>query len=539
MAIPCCSMRIPKRKATDFRHARWWATPRMAWLRVAVFFLFSMVAAQAQEQILENKITIQKQQTTLYDALNIISDKAGCLFIYDSQVVESDKRVKMEANNQPVRQVLDRLLQNPELGYKVIGSHILICRKAKQPDLATKPPLTEAPADSIKTIVIKGHIFDNVNKNPVPYATIGIQEENIGTVTNTDGYFVLKIPAGFSGSELLVSHIGYLSQDIPIQLLAEQQVDIYLDQRIISLQEVMIRYIDPNFLVAKAVEQRKANNSLEPVYMTTFYREGVLKNDHILNYSEAVFKVYKSSVELSEHSDQVKMLKSRKIQNTSQKDTVFLKLKAGVLTGLQLDIVKVLPSFLDVAQSSSYTFTYSNMVSYNSQDAYTVTFVQKEGIEEALFSGTLYIGKENYAILGADFEINPGYLHLAANDLILRKSRKLIVKLEKISYSVNYTPYNGKHYLNHVRCDMRLKTRLRNRLKYDNFATFLEIATCNIDTVNVTKFAKQEVIKPDVVFSDTPFVYDEAFWDGYNIIAPEEKLNEALSKIIAKIEKIE
>jgi len=539
MARPCYSKTSRIQKATDFKPLGGWLLPHAAWLPGAVFFLLSFTAARAQGQLLENRITIQKQHTSVYQALDIISEKADCLFIYDSQVVESDKKVKIEADNQPLREVLDKLLQNPDLSYKVIGRHILIYKKVRQMQTVVEPPPIPLPPDSIKHIIIKGHVFDNENKTPVPYASIGILQENIGTITNTDGYFVLKVPAGYSGSELVVSHLGYMSQGIPIQLLDEQQVDIYLVQRIISIQEVIIRYIDPNFLISKAVEQRKTNNSLVPVYLTAFYREGVLKNDHILNYSEAVFKVYKSPFGQSEHSDQVKMLKSRKVQNAIQKDTVFLKLKAGVLTGLQLDIVKVLPSFLDIAQSSAYTFTYSNLVSYNSQDAYAVTFVQNEGIDEALFTGTLYIDKESYAILGADFEINPDYLHLAANDLILHKSRKLIVKLEKISYSINYSAFNRRYYFNHARCDIRLKTRIRNRLKSDNFNTFLEIATCHIDTANVTRFTKQEVIKPDVVFSDAPYVYDEAFWKEYNFIAPEEKLNEALSRIIGKIEKIE
>ena len=164
--------------------------------------------------------------------------------------------------------------------------------------------------------------------------------------------------------------------------------------------------------------------------------------------------------------------------------------------------------------------------------------MQNPGIREALYSGTLYIDKESYAILGADFEVNPEFLDLAADNLILKKSRNLIVKLEKISYSVSYTPFNGKYYLNHIRCDLRLKTRQRKHLTYDNFSTFLELATCHIDTVGVVKFPRQEVIKPNVVFSDAPFYSDNTFWGDYNIIAPEAKLSEALSKIIGKIEEI-
>ena len=93
----------------------------------AGFFLFP-VASWAQASLLDKNITLPRQHTTLYNALNLISDKTGCLFIYDSQLVESDKRVKLQADNEPLRKVLGEILDNPELHYKVIGQHILIYR---------------------------------------------------------------------------------------------------------------------------------------------------------------------------------------------------------------------------------------------------------------------------------------------------------------------------------------------------------------------------------------------------------------------------
>jgi len=504
-----------------------------------LFILFSVNTALAQQSLLEKKISIPKQHTTLYKALNLISEKAGCLFVYDSQIVESDKRVKLVAEDQPLKVVLDNIIANPEISYKVIGEHILIYRLKKENLSIIKPVPVISTHDSVKNIIIKGHIYDNENKTAIPFVSIGIVEENIGTITNMDGYFMLKIPASYSGSSLIVSHIGYMSQSIPIQLLNEQKVDVFLNRRIISLQEVIIRYIDPLTIIAKAMNQREANNNTDPVYATSFYREGVQKNSKYISYTEAVFKVYKSSFTHNEQSDQVKLLKSRKIEDMNPKDTVFLKLKAGVLSALQLDIVKTVPDFLDISTPGIYRYTYSDLVSISSKDAYAITFVQDIGIKDPLYTGTLYINKENHAILGADFEINPAYLDKAAESLILRKSRKLIVKLEKISYSVSYTPFNGTYFLNHARCDIKLKTRLRNHLASDNFTTFLELATCHIDTANVSKFTKQEIIKPNIVFSDEPFTLDDAFWSDYNIITPEESLSKALSKIIGKIEEIQ
>jgi len=510
-----------------------------ACLLSAGFLLFSGNTTFSQVPILERTISIPKQNNTLYEALNLISQKADCLFIYDSETVESDKSVRIHADNQPLNKVLDNLLLNSGLGYKVLGNHILIYKTKEDAQLANKKQSVNSTEDTIKNIVIRGHIYDSENKTAIPFATIGILEETIGTITNDEGFFTLKIPASLIGTSLDISHLGYMSQRIPVQLLNEQQVDFYLDRRVISIQEVIIRYIDPNLIIEKAMEHRKMNNAVDPAYLTTFYREGVRKNNKYISYSEAVFKVYKSPYAVSERSDQVKLLKSRKVQVSNPQDTVFLKLKAGVQSALQLDIVKCIPSFLDQTPPVEYTYIYSDMVAYNAKDAYAITFVQKVNLEKALYTGTVYIEKEGFALLGADFEINPAYLDIAAEDLVLKKSRRLIVKLEKINYSVSYMPFNGRYYLKHSRCDIQLKTRLRHHLSSDNFNTFLELATCYIDTADVVKFTKQEILKPNIVFSDQPYSGNDAFWGDFNIITPEAKLSEALSRIIGKIEEIE
>ena len=421
----------------------------------ACLLMLPVNTAFGQESLLEKIISIPRQNTTLYDALNLISQKADCFFIYDSETVESDKRVKLYADNQQLSKVLDNILSNPGLAFKVLGKHILIYQVKNEAPPVDKIQPAIPGMDMIKYVVIRGHIYDNENKTAIPYATVGIVEENIGTVTNSDGFFLLKIPDSLIGTSLVVSHLGFMSQQIPVQLLDEQQVDFYLDRRVISIQEVIIRYIDPNLIISKAIDQRNLNYAVDPVYLTTFYREGVRKNNKYTSYSEAVFKVYKTPFDAGSNTDQVKLLKSRKIQGSNLTDTVFLKLKAGVQSALQLDIVKFIPGFLDQTPPIEYTYVYSDLVSYNARDAYAITFMQNADIKKALYTGTVYIEKEGFAILGADFEINPAYLDIAAGDLVLRKSHKLIVKLKKINYSVSYMPFNGRYYFKHARCDIQ------------------------------------------------------------------------------------
>ncbi len=56
------------------------------------------------------------------------------------------------------------------------------------------------------------------------------------------------------------------------------------------------------------------------------------------------------------------------------------------------------------------------------------------------------------------------------------------------------------------------------------------MVTCKIDTANVNRFSRIESLPTRTVFSDTHFNYDEGFWGDFNVILPEDKLNEAISR---------
>lgn len=500
--------------------------------------LSGSVFAQSTSSCLDRKINIPRQNTSLYQALNLITAQTGCSFIYDSRLVDNNRKVKISADNQNVKDVLAQVLSDPQLIFKEFDSHILICRYSDK-SLLTGDRQAQIIKDSVSGyFTIKGHIHDNLNQEAVAYATIGCSEANLGTVSNNEGMFVLKVPLAFRKGSIVISHLGYLPQIFPIQIFEDNDAAIFLERRIISIQEVLIRYTDPREIIKKALTERSLNNAENPVYITSFYREGVLKNERLLSYSESVIKQYKTGFEAA-GEDMVKALKSRKLSNVSKKDTTLLKLKGGIEAGLQLDLVKNLPAFIDPAEMDSYTYTYSDIISYDTQDAYAIEFEPKENNGIAVFRGTIYIARESYAILGADFEIAPDCLEKVAGDFIQKKTLRLKVKFEQIKYSVSYLKINGVYYLNHARSDLFIRTRHSRRFGSDLFHTFMEVASCKIDTESVQRFSNKETINPSTIFSDLPYVYDQSFWEQYNFILPEASIDNALKKLLSHIEEIE
>ena len=113
--------------------------------------------------------------------------------------------------------------------------------------------------------IIKGKILDQSNRKPIAYANIGIVNTGVGTISNEDGTFSLKLPDQNKNDSLLFSAIGYGRKNISIQSLIASDMTILLEQKITQLNEVTIP------------SKREKNKHFE--LGNSSYRGGVLETD--------------------------------------------------------------------------------------------------------------------------------------------------------------------------------------------------------------------------------------------------------------------
>ncbi len=489
----------------------------------------------SKEYVFSQTVSLPRQHTSIYSILSQISGQTGYYFVYESEILNSDRRVRLRAGNRALSSWLEEIINDPALDLKIIENHILFYRPE-----ADKPENVISPAEESERdyFMVQGRVIDESSRNPLAYATVGIKGRAVGITSNFDGVFTLKLSNDYLDDQISVSHIGYQSQVLPVQLFIDKKVDILMKTDYISIQEVMIRYFDPRLIVMSALERKDKNYSNEPVYHLNFYREGVMRSNRFINYSEAVFQVYKSSYSRQFDQDQVRLLQSRTISNIDQSDTLILKIRAGIKSSLELDFVKNVPDFINPEYLHEYDFTKADIVSVDGNRAYAVAFEQKDHITDPLYKGILYIDTESLAFLGADFEVHPKYIDKAYNQFLPRRNRDFRASVEKAVYTVSYKYYNGRYHLNHIRADLHLRYRRRYQIFSHNYHVFVEMATSKIDTEKVTRFSRREALRTDRVFMDGNHAYDPAFWGGYSIVAPEKRITDALSRIEGQIESV-
>jgi hypothetical protein len=498
---------------------------------IALFIILSLPQrAICQQSILDSTFTFRAGTVKTGNALQIITRQTGYNFTYDSRLIDSEKKTEMTFSDTKLKVILETILKNDSIVFSIIDKYIIISRSVK-PSVAAVDSLSTG-----KPSFITGLIVDDETLEPLPFATIGLRNKGRGTVTNNNGEFGLNIPPDTYTDTLSVSYLGYYGREIPVKQALGNNLTISMNKEFISIPEIIIRNQIPKDIIAKAFHAIPINFGSTPASMTGFYREGVMKKNELQTYSEAILQIYKSAYSGTLFGDQIKVYKSRKIENTDRRDTLAVRLKAGLSTCLDLDLAKNLFDFISPESITDYNFRMTDIVTYDEEAAYAIEFEQRETVELPLFKGIIYINTVDYGILSADFEINPSLIYKIKDSFVTNSSRGFNTWPTSVKYSVAYRKVNNRYFFSHVRGDLVFASKQKKRLFNTQFKVFFELAITETDLNNVTRFDREEVAPIHSVFSRTINSYDPLFWGNQDFLRPEDNLLQALKKMNVRLQ---
>jgi hypothetical protein len=110
-------------------------------------------------------------------------------------------------------------------------------------------------------IVLRGRVIDAETKSPLVFASIAVTESNVGIITNIDGEFTLKISPDLVNHSIEVSFLGYKNKVIAVSSLRDDgyKNTITLETAPIPIREVVVRPLDPEAIVEKAISRQGKN----------------------------------------------------------------------------------------------------------------------------------------------------------------------------------------------------------------------------------------------------------------------------------------
>ena len=320
----------------------------------------------AQDDPLSIEVSVRMIDVKRQAILRSLTRQTGYIFTYDTELIKPDEIVSVNIGTGSVRTVLDIMFEQERLGYSVIENHIILYRKPGE----STPMIKEEGKAPVYNIT--GAVREKNTNNPLPYATIGIYRKGIGTVSNNDGRFSLKVPGSALDDTIKISYLGFRERTLLVNQLVDNYFVIELERDYVPIPEVIIRNREPLDLIEHMRRNIPSNYGSTPVILTAFYRESVSDKSSVQVYSEAVLNIYKCAYTRSIRTDQVSVFKSRKIENLDNTDTLILKLQAGLEACLALDVIKNNLDFINPETMVDYQYYMTDIVNIGEEAAYVV-----------------------------------------------------------------------------------------------------------------------------------------------------------------------
>lgn len=191
-----------------------------------LLLISSQIAAQSMLQL---PVTVHMHNRPLEKVLDTISKQGKFVFSYNSTLINSDSLVTISIKNKTVKQVLD-LLFNQTLQYTPSGNY-LILQKA------------DFPAGSAAWY-ISGYVQDAVTGEKINNASVYEQTHLVGTITNEEGFFRLRLKEKYNYSptiDISISRVAYADTSVTVNPGRDNQLSIAIKPVSAELTPLVIR----------------------------------------------------------------------------------------------------------------------------------------------------------------------------------------------------------------------------------------------------------------------------------------------------------
>lgn len=492
-----------------------------------LLFSFVLKGQQQDGSVFERRVSLNAENQPLTNILNQISWQTRVYFSYDASQIDGNQKHTIQVIEKSLYAVLHELFNPEEFHFTELDNQIIIAKK----DTETVS-LLSAKTDTVPTkyFFLRGKVVDEKKEEALSYVSVSIYNQPIGTITNTDGEFLLKLHPDNIKDAVIVSSMGYAQVLLPAFELLDTDV-ISMKPVSIRIKEVKVTSISPENLLTNIRENIRKNYPVQINLMSAFYRETLRQDEKYIDVSEAVIEILKAPYDISSRSDIVRLIKGRQSPDVQPFTWLNFKLQGGPYTITKLDVIKTLETFINEDFQQAYQYNISDVIWYNEYPCYVLEFEPLISNFFPSYVGKVYVHRETFAIVHADFRFNRSGLKEATSIMIKRKPLRVKARPTFVRYQVDYKQYNGKWYLKTARASVKIKIRSRKDKLNSEFHSVSELLITNIEPSELKRFTRQEIFSQRDIFVEMINDYDPSFWENYNIIKPNEDLVNALKNL--------
>ncbi len=491
---------------------------------LAILLLSGNLKGQQQDgSVLEKRVTINQNNQPLGTILDQLSWQAGVYFSYDASLLNTNRKYTIEATDKSLFTILNQLFNPSEFKFTERENQVIISKRID----TENTELVASDSIPIKYFFLTGKIVDDKKGDPIIYASISIFNKPIGTITNRDGDFLLKIHPDHIYDTLVISCMGFSQVILPAFELLDEDL-LIMKSISIRIREVKVTATTPSQLLINIRKNLENNYCRNTRMMTAFYRETVQQDGNYINVSEAIIDILKAPYFNDLRTDLVKLVKGRRSPDVKPFQWLNFKLQGGPFTIVKLDAIKTLETFVDEKYQNSYYYDITRVIWYNENPVYVLSFRPVPGLLDHGYVGEMYVHRETFAIVHINFHLDKNGLKNAEDILIKKKPKGVKARPTYVHYNVSYKQYNGFWQLANAQASVKFKVRSKRDKLNSEFHSVSDLLVTDIQPTELKRFPRDEQFNQRDIFVEMLGEYDQNFWENYNIIKPDEELQNAL-----------
>lgn len=166
-------------------------------------------------------ISIDKQDCKISEIIKIIEDNSKYTFFLNTNLINVNQKKNFKIANATVAQVLKQYFKGTGYIYEIVGQQITL-----------KPAPTQLGKGQENTV--RGKILD-VNGTPLPGVTVSIKGTTTGSISDINGYYVIKAQ---KGETLQFSFVGFKTKEMVVG--KSTSGDIIMEEDVHELEETVI-----------------------------------------------------------------------------------------------------------------------------------------------------------------------------------------------------------------------------------------------------------------------------------------------------------
>jgi len=202
---------------------RIWAGKAFLVMRITLFLIFlSVTQLLAVDSYSQNaRINMKMTNQSVKAVLAEIQNQSEFYFMFNSKIVDVERKVDIKAENEKINEVLSKLFTKTDIAYTVVDRQIVL--------FSTRSLAEQQPGKKLS-----GKVTDS-SGGALPGVSVVVKGTSSGVITDNNGNYSLTVPT--TAETLVFSFVGMNTTEVKIG--NQTTINVELSETTIALEEVV------------------------------------------------------------------------------------------------------------------------------------------------------------------------------------------------------------------------------------------------------------------------------------------------------------